>query len=131
MNYLSHYTEQATTDALNSNGAFFAFGNAQFDAAMTKGVNYTPMGNGLYCPNENRMRLNDALDNAITQGVAADVAENGIEAIINRELGNHEAQITGDIGDTVGALHGYGISAEQVQAQYGAFYQDCIDKDYF
>tara|TARA_R110000737_G_scaffold142518_1_gene173169 strand:+ start:654 stop:1049 length:396 start_codon:yes stop_codon:yes gene_type:complete len=131
MNYLSHYTEQATTDALNSNGAFFAFSEIQFYEAMTTGVKYTAMGNGLHCPTENCMRLDRALDNAVTQGIAADIAENGIEAIINRELGNHEAQITGDIGDTVGALHGYGISAEQVQAQYGAFFQDCIDNDYF
>ena len=131
MNYLSHYTQQATTDALNSNGAFFAFGNDQFDAAMAPGVNYTPMGAGLYCPNKNRMRLNDALDNAITQGIAADIAENGIEAIIMRELGNYETQITGDISDAVDALHGYGISAEQVQLAYGVFYQHCIDNDYF
>ena len=131
MNYLSHYTQQATTDALNSNGAFFAFGNAQFDKAMTEGVKYVSMGAGIYCPNENRMRLNDALDNAITQGIAADVAENGIEAIINRELGNYETQITGDISDAVSALNAYGISAEQVQLAYGVFYQHCIDNDYF
>ena len=55
----------------------------------------------------------------------------GKKELIQYELGNHEAQITGDISDTVDALEGYGITREEVQAEYKEYFQKCIDNDWF
>jgi hypothetical protein len=131
MKTLSSYTETRTTELLNSTGAFFAFGQKQMDEQKVEGITYTSMGGGLIVPIVNAAEFADRFKTIVSESIAQDIAENGKPAIIRRELGNHEAQITSDIGDTVEALEGYGISEEEVQAQWGAFFQDCIDNDFF
>ena len=44
----------------------------------------------------------DDMDNVLKTGIAQDIKENGKEAIIRRELANHEASYTGDITSTAG-----------------------------
>jgi hypothetical protein len=131
MKTLSSYTEARTTELLNSTGAFFAFGQKQMDEQKVEGITYTSMGGGLIVPIVNAAQFADGFKTIMSESIAQDIAENGKPAIIRRELANHEAQITSDISDTVEALEGYGISEEEVQAQWGAFFQDCIDNDYF
>jgi hypothetical protein len=131
MKTLSSYTEARTTELLNSTGAFFAFGQKQMDEQKVEGITYTSMGGGLVVPIVNAAEFADRFKTIVSESIAQDIAENGKPAIIRRELANHEAQITSDISDTVEALEGYGISEEEVQAQWGAFFQDCIDNDYF
>ena len=132
MNYLSHYIEAQQTELFNSTGAFFAFGDKQFDEAKQDGVKYVSLGAGMICPKSNVDTLTSGLSEISTAGIAADIAENGIKAIIHRELANHEAQITCDIEDTVGALFDYpGITRETVQAEWSEYWQNCIDNDCF
>jgi hypothetical protein len=131
MKTLASYTEARTTELLNSTGAFFAFGQMQYYEKKVHGVEYVSMGNGLIAPKDSAAEIVKGFKLIMSESIAQDIKENGKPAIIRRELANHEAQITSDISDTVEALEGYGITEEEVQAQWGAFFQDCIDNDYF
>jgi hypothetical protein len=131
MNYLSDYTSAKQTQLWNDNGAFFAFSKKQLDEEKKEGVVYVSLGMGLIAPKENALKVIEGLESINTEGIKQDISENGIKAIIHRELANYEAQITGDISDTVQALEDYGITREQVSAEYPAYFQFCIDNDYF
>jgi len=124
MKYLSDYTEQATSAALNKAGAFFAFSNKQFNEQRVDGVEYSNAGAGCICPTDNVATLVMELSNGHKAGIALDIAENGKEAIIRRELYNHEAFYTGDWKGCIfqGALNGYDISDDDVYAVYKTEY---------
>ena len=117
MKYLSDYTKEATTSALSKSGAFYAFSNKQFDEQKVDGVEYANMRGGLICPKENAKELMETLIDVLANGTTLDLAENGKRGVIHRELGNHEYSYTHDISDTVSALSGYGITAEEVQSE--------------
>lgn len=132
MKYLSHYTEQAQSHLFDSTGAFFAFNENQLNERKQDGVKYVSVGAGLICPKDKVKDLINGLDNINQQGIANDIAENGIKAIIHRELANHECQITYCIDDAVDKLADYpGITRETVQAEWPEYIQHCIDNDYF
>lgn len=131
MRYLQDYINEAQTRAFETHGAFFAFSNKQLDEQAVEGVKYVSLGAGLICPIENAQKLRDSLDGIYAQGIQQDIAENGKEAIIQRELGNHEAQITGDITDTIDALEGYDITELEVIEGYKIFYKLCVKNDWF
>jgi len=131
MNYLSDYTSENQTKLLNDNGAFFAFGEKQLDEQTQEGVSYVLIGAGLIAPKENASKILKGLESIIAEGIKQDISDNGIKAIIHRELANYEAQITNDISTTVEALEDYGITRAQVSAEYPAYFQHCIDNDYF
>lgn len=132
MKYLSNYTENLQTKLFNSTGAFFAFSNKQFDEAKQDGIKYVALGAGMICPKPNVNTLINRLDEINTNGIAADIAENGVKAIIHRELTNHECQITMDISDAVDKLVDYPeVTRETVQAEWSEYWQHCIDNDYF
>ena len=131
MNYLSDYTSAKQSQLWDDNGAFFAFGQQQLDEKKQEGVVYVSMGSGLIVPKENASKILKGLESINTEGIKQDISENGIKAIIHRELANYEAQITGSISDTVEALEDYEITREQVREEYNAYFQHCIDNDYF
>lgn len=131
MKYLSHYTEDAQTKAFERFGAFFAFSTEQFNKQKKDGVKYSAMYAGLIAPIYNVANLMHALGTIQQAGMNADIAENGIKAIIHRELGNLECQITGDFSDVVESLEPYGITAVQVKAEWREFYNYCVENDYF
>ena len=132
MPYLSHYTETLQTELFDSTGTFFAFSQKQFDEAKQEGINYASLGRGMICPIDNIVALTSGLYIIITDGIKADIAANGLKAIIHRELANHEAQITYDISDTVDALTDYpGITRETIQAEWKDYFQHCVDNDCF
>lgn len=115
MKFLNHYCEAAQTKAMDAAGAFFAFNKEQFSQGNPNGVRVVHLGAGLYCPTANADSLYEAIVNARREGIAQDIAENGLEKCIMRELGNHEYGITHDITDTMEALADYpGVSAELV-----------------
>jgi len=114
MNYLSDYINDAQTELFNKVGAFFAFSNKQLEEKIKQGVKYANMGAGLICPVENAKELTSGLSNIQDKGIAKDIAENGIKAIIKRELYNHECYYTGDISDAIDVLEQYDITPEQI-----------------
>lgn len=118
MKYLSDYTSEKLTQAFNEFGAFFAFSNKQFDEAKKEGVKYSSMGAGLICPVGNEKKLYDRLEKITKEGIAQDIAENGKNAIIRRELFNHECFYTGEICDCVEKLEEYGYSYDDIYQVY-------------
>lgn len=118
MKYLSHYVEAAQTKLFNETGTFFAFSKKQYEDQAKANVIYVSLGAGMFCPKENVEALTSGLETINAQGIAQDLAENGKDAIIVRELHNHEAFYVGSISDTVGALADYPITRDEVRAVY-------------
>jgi len=121
MKYLMDYIQDKQTALLDKMGAFFAFGNKQFDEQKKEGVEYVSMKMGLICPKSNAKELHEGLRKIAKEGMAADLAENGKSGIIRRELSNHEYCYTYDISDTVDAVSEYGITEEEVQAEAAGY----------
>ena len=124
MKYLSDYTQEATTKALNAHGAFWAFSQSQFNEQKKEGVKYVTMGSGLVCKSGHSQALADDLDAVRAAGIAQDIAENGLDGIIKRELYNHECFYTGDWQECAvqGAFSGYDIPDADVLRVYRAEY---------
>lgn len=118
MKYLSNYIQDAQTALFNETGTFFAFSQAQFNDAKKDDVIYVSLGAGMICPKENVEKLKSGLEKIHADGIAQDLAENGKDKVIERELHNHEAFYVGEIDDTCDALKGYGITRDEVLAVY-------------
>lgn len=115
MKYLSHYTEQAQSKAFEKAWAFFCFGQAQFDEKKVEGIKYVDLWAWLICPKENVITLVDELKQATQNGIKQDIAENGLNAIIRRELNNYECYYTCDPTEAINALVGsYPVTADDV-----------------
>jgi hypothetical protein len=112
--YLSEYMEEAQTQAFDKYGAFFAFNKKQLDEKKQEGVQYVNLGGGLICPKESALALHKELDEIYKDSIKQDLAENGVEGVIKRELSNHECYYTGDVSDCEYKLKDYGITKEQI-----------------
>lgn len=115
MKYLQDYMDAAQSAAFAEFGAFFAFSQKQFDEAAVAGVRYASAGHGLIVPSEHHRALIDRLETIATEAIAQDIADHGIDAIIERELGNYECWYTGDYSDALSALEDYGVTDDQVR----------------
>ena len=131
MQYLSSYMNDKQTDVFNKYGAFFAFSNEQYKEKAVDGIKYASLGSGLIAPVGTGKDLMSALDLIHKSAIQQDITENGITAIIHRELGNYECQITCDYDDVIDVLKPYGVTVEQIKAEYSVFFQHCVDNDYF
>lgn len=115
---LNRYTQEKQTALFESTGAFFAFSNDQLAGQKKDGITYVSLGSGLIVPKDNAKTLIDGLEKITAEGIKQDLAENGKEAIIRRELFNNECFYTGDISDCVAALSDYGISPSEIAEAY-------------
>lgn len=118
MKYLQDYMESAQTKLFADTGTIFAYSKKQYDAQAKAGVTYVNLGSGILCPEGNEEALAEGLKSIHVNAIAQDLAENGKEAIIERELHNHEAFYTGRLSDTVDALEGYEITREEIRHVY-------------
>jgi len=119
------------TKIWNTYGAFIAFTQKQLKEKMQEGVQYATTGWGLICPSENIEKMQDEMHAAVKELQTYELETLGKKKLIWRELANHEAQITMDYSDTVDALAGYGITEEDVHAQWGAYMNYCREHDLF
>ncbi len=129
MNYLSDYIDKSHNELFEKLGAFYAFSTDQFKKQRKEGVKYTGLGSGTIVPTENAKALVEGIKKVLEEGIAKDKKENGDEAIIIRELANHESYYTGEIEDTVDALDMYGYSKEKIRAIYVAQCNKMEDDD--
>lgn len=118
MKYLSHYLERATSMAIENAGAFWAFGQDQFNEQKKECVKYSNCGAGLVCPTENVAALRERLKKITSAAVKRDLKENGVKGVVLRELSNHECGYTGDIEPAVAALAIYGIERDEIRKLY-------------
>ena len=123
MKYLQDYINDAQTELFNKHKGFFAFSNKQVNEGisrynLTNKIELVNLGAGLICPKIEAKALSKGLDVVYKAGIRLDIAENGKQAIIRRELDNHEISITHDITDTMEALSGYGFTEKEVNTVY-------------
>ncbi len=117
-----YYKDQAITNLFDEIGAFFAFSDEQFDEQKKEGVKYSHLKHGLICPKGKAGYLIDQLDEISKQAIKLDLEENGKEAIIKRELSNHECYYVGDWSDALPVLLAYGFEEDEVKAIFNAEY---------
>jgi|DEB0MinimDraft_10_1074344.scaffolds.fasta_scaffold23732_3 hypothetical protein len=115
MKTLNDYIQQKQTECFNKYGAFFAFGQEQFNKQKKEGVIYAQNEIGLIYPKENSAKLHKELGEIHKLGRELDIKENGVETIIERELANYECFYTWDISDAVNHLSAYNITEQQVK----------------
>lgn len=118
MKYLNDYIEDAITEAMDKAGAFYCFGQKQFNKQKQKGVKYVSLGAGLVSPKETYEELLESMGNIIDEGRKQDLKENKRRGVVMRELNNREAFYTGDINETVEALEPYNIKRAYVLEVY-------------
>jgi hypothetical protein len=131
MKYLSDYQAHAQSELLKTTGAFFAFSGDQLGDQLRDGVKYTALAGNLFVPRANAKALIYGLKEIRVKAIQQDLKENGRKAIIHRELGNYECQITNDITEARDVLEDYGITEKDILNEYREFFQNCIDNDYF
>lgn len=115
MKYLSDYTKEAQTKLYTKTGAFWAFGDDQFNEQKKDGVTYKNFGSGLVVPANKCRDFIHGYDRIIKDGIKADIKDNGLESIIERELHNYECFLTNDISDCVDALDKYPVTIAQIK----------------
>lgn len=118
MKYLKDYTTEPMKALMSSTGAFWAFGQEQFDEKSVEGVKYASLGAGLICPVDSVKAFNEGYDKVIKDAIAEDIKENGKEGIIKRELINHECFYTGEVESVVDELKSYGYTEEDIIKVY-------------
>lgn len=118
MKYLSNYMQDAQTQLFANVGAFFAFSNQQFDEKKVEGVEYSQLGSGMIVPKGKEQEVMDSLDSIYKTSIAQDIAENGKEGVIRRELFNHECFYDGGISRCIEALSDYGFTREEIIKAY-------------
>lgn len=107
MKYLQDYLTEKQSKLFEKYGVFFAFNNDQWDEAVDKTIDkkdYSHIMSGMYCPTKNAAEFIVEHALVVKAAVEEDIAENGLNLIIRRELSNHECYYTGDIDDAVDKL---------------------------
>jgi len=110
--------EDAQTKLFQDTGTFFAFSHQQFKSKAVEGVSYCSLDGGMFCPNDKAQELIEGLESIYKAGIKQDIEENGIDAIIERELYNHECFYTWETDDVIEKLEDYGITTEQINAKF-------------
>lgn len=95
-------------------GVFFAFNTKQFEEKKKPNTDYAIVISGMICPRENVSIVIESIDRITKKGVEIDIAENGIDAIILRELYNRESFYTGCMMEAYESLNVYNVTKEQV-----------------
>ncbi len=129
---MKHYdVNDEQTKVFDSFGAFFAFGQKQFDEKKVDGISYTHAGAGLITPAGTANALFEALEKINNSKVSWELENNSKHDIIFYNLANYECQITMDYSDAVDNVKDYGITEKEVAAVWPEYFNHCIDNDYF
>ena len=128
MPYLSDYIEQEQTKLMEELGVFFAFSEEQFKDGVAKnkhllpeGTKWAAMGAGMYMPSSNVDAFMRRHDQLVKKGIARDLAENGREGVLDRELANYEIGYSWDGHHDPNfrdGIKGYGFTEEEIQQAY-------------
>jgi hypothetical protein len=107
MKYLSDYTNQPLSELYKKHGIIIAFSQDQINEQRKTGIEYIPIGGGMYAPKGSESVFIDELDELYYNAICQDVAENGTVNIIKREFANYETAYTGDKTDLMEYLSKY------------------------
>ena len=129
---MNHFnTDLKINELLTKNGVFFAFTEQQYNDEALPGIEYKRLYAGMLCPSDNVKTVMNGLDSLSDEKTDFELANNSLKAIIWDSLANYECQISGDYSDAIEALKRYGITEADIKTEWPAYYQNCIDNDYF
>lgn len=129
MKYLSNYTEKAQSQLFEELGVFFAFNEEQLKEGLDKnrhilkdGEKFVHCGSmGMIMPRSSIEPFETRHASLIKEAQALDLAENGREGILERELGNYEIGYAYDGIDDPNfrdGISGYGFSEDEIKTAY-------------
>ncbi|TXK94591.1 hypothetical protein BMR05_12615 [Methylococcaceae bacterium HT4] len=121
--------ETAQAAVFDKYGAFFAFSNNQFNEQKKEGVIYEGLASGMVAPVG--ADIFKELEKIQQEKIAFELANNSLKIIIWDSLANYECQITSNCDDAVEALEQYGINREMIAKEWPAYFQHCVENDYF
>jgi hypothetical protein len=134
---LSQLIDDKTKKLYDTLGAFYAFGNKQFEEKRKPGINYVNLQSGLICPKENAKELLDTFDKIFDDAVRKQVQLFGSVRIIHHEYFNHETQLTRDIDKLIDVLEFYTdlypdlFTEEIIRNESKACFKLAVDNDWF
>lgn len=112
---MSQFIQDKQTELFNRLGVFFAFSDKQFKEQAKDGVEYcTVLGAGDCVPKQHAKEFAEQLELIHKEGREKELAEKGLDQIIEDELANYECWYTGYIDDAMPSLEAYGATREQV-----------------
>ncbi len=116
---MTNFVQTKQTELFSELGVFFAFSDKQFSEQSKPGVKYcTVLGMGDCVPVEHAGDFAERLSAIHREGRERELAEKGIDRIIEEHLVNHECFYTYDIQPAVESLDGFDVSYEQVEAVF-------------
>ena len=127
MKYLSDYMEKKQSDLFKKTGTFFAFSNKRFKEKADKKIEYVSLGSGMITPKVNANEVIEQLHKIYKDSIKKDIKENGKDAVILRELHNHEAFYVGNIEDTIEKLKDYPITEDDINNIYSKNYSEVVE----
>ena len=139
MESLTSFIEKDISNLLKESGAFFAFGEKQFNEQKEQGVKYISDGTGLLVPKDTYKEFNAKYEAIVKTGSSRLIEKYGADAIIRYEYFNHEQQLgyfqNVEESDTYHALSSFikypGFDIENIQKVFKQCYQEAINNDYF
>ena len=124
MKYLSDYMNDKQSVLFSETGTFFAFSNKQYKEKAKSDVAYVSLGSGMITPKDNANKVIEQLHKIYHDAIKEDLEENGEEAIIIRELENHECWYVGNIEDAVEKLKDYPITEDDINHVFSKYYAE-------
>lgn len=128
MKYLQDYTEEAQTKLFEELGVFFAFDDKQFQEGKEKyghlkpeGTKWASLGMGVFMPSVHVDDFIKRHNEVVKEAIKLDLAENGREGVLQRELGNYEIGLCFEGKDDLSfrdAIKDYGFTEVEINVQY-------------
>jgi hypothetical protein len=129
---MKRFNHDAAMDKIMaSHGAFFAFSNKQFDEASKPDIKYVGLGGGLIAPEDQAKSLIANFEKITAEKIAWELENNTRKDIIWYELANHECQISGSYREAFNVLEPYGITEDEIKSEWPAYWDHCVEHDYF
>jgi hypothetical protein len=124
MKYLSDYMNEKQSVLFSETGTFFAFSTEQYHDKAKSDIAYVSLGSGMITPKDNANKVIEQLHKIYHDAIKEDLKENGKEAIIIRELENHECWYVGNIEDAVEKLKDYPITEDDINHVFSKYYAE-------
>ena len=126
MKYLTDYTKDAQSALFKELHVMFAFSDDQLIEAMaehniTDKKSLVSLGAGLILPRDNVKEFMARLEEIVAAAVVLDLAENGRDGVLERELGNHEIGYSFNgyrDQNFQDSISDYGFTPDEIKAAY-------------
>jgi hypothetical protein len=131
MKYLQDYVLLNKSKIFSKHDAFIAFDTTEFNQRKKSGVKYAVWEDSVFVPEVNAEVFIEEIFKNHYDAIKQDIAENGKERIICRELANYEYQVSLDIQSVIQALSGYGFTTDDIIKESKKYMQKCVNEDLF